>query len=294
MNNTGNGVNSITIPDLLPDTYYYCVIRSNYVVSNLIGRYSESIRVLTSSSLPQTPMIANVQYLNITDRLGITNKLSVSWEVGHPPNGTILGFQVAWATIPSNLALINCDRAYDSSGVNVSGPSTRYYERKNLVNTLLSSVGGYVCIRSANLVGVSEWVYRSFNASENLVIPTSEAVSSNADDIGILSGAVLFAVLAIVLAIVLVILIVYCIATKDNKSAKSNPANHSELPELNNIDYNDVEKEDLNNGAHKSGKKRNPATRAESTRSTTSRTVILKQPSESVDGEENQTCCNFV
>ncbi len=266
-----------TIYNLLANAYYYYVIRSVDVNAQLIGMYSESRAVLTAPGRPPVPIISNAEYLV---RGEDTATLTACWSLPEPLNGSVSGFNIAWS---SQLSL-GCESAYniDEQFLIISDSSTRFIEQTNPRGFTATSAGagdGFVCIRSLNNASrASDWASVTFPITT--IMPVTGAVSTNnqVQDIGILSAVILLAIIAIAIAVVLVIVLV-CVVIKYKPFTRDGPVSHDHAS-------NGHEAMDGEDGDWmKSSNARTPPKRIESTRSNSSRTVMIR------NSDDNETSC---
>ena len=269
-----------TIDNLLANAYYYYVIRSVDVNAQLIGTYSESRSVLTAQGRPPVPIISNAEYL---DRGDDTSTLTVCWGLPEPLNGSVSGFDVAWS---SRLPL-DCERTYSTveQFQRISDSNIRFIKLTNpqgFTATTRVPDEGYMCIRSLNSASqASDWAIAIFPITT--IMPITEAVSTNneAQDIGILSAVILLAIIAITIAVILVIVLVVVII-KYKPFARDGSVSHNH--DSNGNEVIDGEVSDWTNSSNA----RTPPKRIESTRSTTSRTVMIRN-----SDDNEKSCCKL-
>ena len=281
--------NSMTVTGLLPDTDYYYVIRSIDTGANLTGPVSDSRRIITTSGEPAMPIVGGIQYMK-QDGL---ETLSLWWNLPYPLNGTVLGFVIAWTPIETDA---NCQTVFDNSDryiMNVTDPSLRFLNITNPFNSTSTTTsdrtdsstmrdGGFICIRSDNKDESSDWVKQAFDINDLTVI-TQQISTDEVQDIGLLSGIVLLAIIAIVIAVILVLVLVFVII-------KYKP--FSNRRDCSSVDSENTTQEMTDgNYVHSNDDGRTPPKRYESTRSTTSRTVII--PKNRNHGDSEEGCCKL-
>ncbi len=271
--NTTTTDNTVTITDgLFPDFYYYITTRSMDMGANLIGRYSDSLEVRMMSGLPAEPNITDVEFVTQDNN----SALSVFWSLAYPFNGTVTFFEISWDT---EVRYRSCQESYTNQQfMNITDLSARFINISNPQGLRVDSDAGSVCIRSGNADNLSEWIIYNFTTTITRVTQQISSVPES-QSIVVLAVVIFLAIVAIMVSIILVICLYF--VSRNYRSS----INRKDTP----VDSENVTTETADGIFDDDGTGRTPPKRYESTRSTTSRTVIIPKNRNRSDGEE--TCC---